>query len=76
MVSWQRLLENVTVERVMDAIERIETASEFFGATNEGGYYLEAKDGNVYLCRKIVYPIQDGEEEGSQILSEFLGEKS
>ena len=76
MVSWQRLLENVTVERVMDAIERIETASEFFGATNEGGYYLEAKDGNVYLCRKIVYPILDGEEEGSQILSEFLGEKS
>ena len=76
MVSWQRLLENVTVERVMDAIERIETASEFFGATNEGGYYLEAKDGNVYLCRRIVYPIRDGEEEGSQILSEFLGVKS
>ena len=76
MVSWQRLLENVTVERVMDAIERIETASEFFGATNEGGYYLEVRDGNVYLCRKIVYPIHDGAEEGSQILSELLGEKS
>lgn len=76
MVSWQRNLENVTVERVMDAIDRIEAASEFFGATNEGGYYLEVRDGNVYLCRKIVYPIHDGAEEGSQILSELLGEKS
>ena len=58
------------MERVLEAIEYIETASEKLGVVNEGGYYLEGENYKIYLRRKVAVSFGNGEDEPVwQILS-------
>ena len=77
IASYKRKLEDVPVERVMEAIEYIETASEKLGVVNEGGYYLEGGDYKIYLRRKIAFSLDttDGEVVW-QVLSYVLRDNS
>lgn len=77
IASYKRKLEDVPVERVMEAIEYIETASEKLGVVNEGGYYLEGGDYKIYLRRKITFSLDttDGEVVW-QVLSYVLRDHS
>ena len=77
IASYKRKLEDVPVERVLEAIEYIETASEKLGVVNEGGYYLEGGDYKIYLRRKIAFSLDTADGEVVwQVLSYVLRDDS
>ena len=77
IASYKRKLEDVPVERVLEAIEYIETASEKLGVVNEGGYYLESGDYKIYLRRKIAFSLDTADGEVVwQVLSYVLRDDS